>query len=97
MDKNIEIPAFSHIIKINDRKNITLTGVKKIKDFTDKEFSLETLLGTLLIKGQNLEIIKLDTTEGNISIKGKIDSLIYSDNNIKEESFLTKLFKWSNY
>lgn len=93
MDKNIEIPAFSHVIKINDRKNITLTGIKKIRDFNDKEFSLETILGTLLIKGSNLEIIKLDTTEGNISIKGKIDNLQYTDIAEKEESFLTKLFK----
>ena len=57
---------------------------------------MDTTLGFLNIKGSELEIIKLDTYQGNVSIKGKIDSLVYMDNGIiksKEESFLGKLFK----
>ena len=41
-------------------------------------------------------IIKLDTYQGNVSIKGRIDSITYLDNGLgknKEESFLGKLFK----
>jgi len=50
----------------------------------------------ITIKGSELEIIKLDTYQGNVSIKGKIDALNYSDidnKKNKEDSFLTKLFK----
>ena len=57
---------------------------------------MDTTLGFLHIKGSELEIIKLDTYQGNVSIKGKIDSLTYMDNGVtksKEESFLSKLFK----
>ena len=54
-------------------------------------------MGFLTIKGESLEIIKLDTYQGNVSIKGKVDSINYSDNNIskkdKENSLLSKLFK----
>ena len=45
---------------------------------------------------ESLEIIKLDTYQGNVSIKGKVDALIYLDNNQKkdkESSFISKLFK----
>ena len=92
MDKNV---TNNHIINILDRKSITLTGVKKIDNFDDKEFMIETNMGYLVIKGSGLEIIKLDTYQGEVSIKGKIDSLIYSDNNKKEkqEGLLSKIFK----
>ena len=57
---------------------------------------MDTTLGFLTVKGEGLEIIKLDTYQGNVSIKGKIDSLVYTDGNVqknKEDSFLGKLFK----
>ena len=38
-------------------------------------------------------MIKLDTVEGNVSIKGKINSFYYTDNASKENSLLMKLFK----
>ena len=94
MDKDILVG--SHNINITGRKNINITGVKKIDNFDENEFLLETNMGYLLIKGSSLEIIKLDTYQGDISIKGKIDSLNYleKDNkNQKKESVFSKLFK----
>lgn len=97
MDKVKEIEAsFNHGISISERKSIVVTGVKKIDSFDNFEFLMDTTLGYLTIKGNDLQIIKLDTYQGNISIKGRIDSLIYSDTDTKknkEESFLSKLFK----
>ena len=86
----------NHNISITGRKNINITGVKKIDNFDENEFLLETNMGYLLIKGNNLEIIKLDTYQGDISIKGKIDSLNYTESTNKKqknESVLSKLFK----
>ena len=97
MDKVKEIEAsFNHGISLSERKNIVVTGVKKIESFDSEEFMMDTTLGFLNIKGSELEIIKLDTYQGNVSIKGKIDSMIYTDilaGKSKEESFLGKLFK----
>lgn len=96
MEKMIEVPNMSHIIKLNERKNIIISGIKKINNFDDKEFSLDSIMGGIIIKGEHLEMIKLDTVEGNVSIKGKINSFYYTDNDSKENSLLMKLFKWSN-
>ena len=74
MDKLIDVPSFTHVVKLNDRKNIIISGIKKIINFDDKEFNLESIMGNIIIKGENLEIIKLDTIDGNVSIKGKINS-----------------------
>ena len=97
MDKVKEIEAsFNHGISLAERKNVVVTGVKKIESFDSEEFFMDTTLGFLTIKGSELEIIKLDTYQGNVSIKGRVDSLVYTDNGAsksKEESFLGKLFK----
>lgn len=90
-----EIAAFNHNITLTERKNLVVTGVKKIDNFDSNEFLIETTMGYLTIKGSDLEIIKLDTYQGNVSIKGQVSSLVYSDNGTKnkEESFISKLFK----
>ena len=93
MDKIIDVPALNHIIKLTDRKNIIISGIKKINSFDEKEFDLDSVMGSIIITGSNLEMIKLDTIEGNVSIKGQINSFTYSDTNDKESSILAKLFK----
>ncbi len=97
MDKTKELEnTFNHGISISERKNILVTGVKKIESFDNEEFFMETTLGFLVIKGEDLEIIKLDTYQGNVSIKGRLDSMAYIESGAKkdkESSIITKLFK----
>ena len=88
--------SFNHNINITERKNVLISGVKKIDNFDDQEFLIETTMGHLNIKGSELEIVKLDTYQGNVSIKGKFDSITYQDTpskGNKEDSFFSKLFK----
>ncbi|MCH5166790.1 MAG: sporulation protein YabP [Erysipelotrichales bacterium] len=88
----METQSMNHVVKIVDRKSIVISGIKRIINFDDKQFSLESNMGDIIIKGESLEMIKLDTIDGNVSIKGSIDSFTYS--NIKNnESLITKLFK----
>lgn len=94
MDK--EIISSNHTVNIVKRNNINISGVRKIENFNDNEFLLETIMGYMHIKGSELEIIKLDTYQGDVSIKGKIDSLTYTETQSKknkEESIFSKLFK----
>ena len=89
--------TFSHSVSIVERKNIVISGVKKIENFDSDEFFLETNMGFITIKGKELEIIKLDTFQGNVSIKGQINGLNYTENfdkKNKDEGFFSKLFKW---
>lgn len=95
MDKTLETIS-GHSVTINERKSIVITGVKKIENFDNEEFLLETNMGFINIKGSELEIIKLDTYQGNVSIKGKINSLLYKEainKKEKDEGVFSKLFK----
>ncbi len=85
----------SHEVKIVDRGIISLSGIKKINSFDNEEFLMESNMGMILLKGEKLEIIKLDTHDGNVKIKGKLNSFTYIENikKTKEESLIAKLFK----
>ena len=90
------INNYNHGISIIERNNLIVTGVKKIDNFDTEEFLMETIMGYLVVKGKDLELIKLDTIQGNVSIKGTVDSLSYVSRDgkkDKEESFIGKLFK----
>ena len=95
MESIIEINSVNHLVNINERKSIAITGIKKIESFDSEEFFLNFNLGPILLKGEGLEIIKLDTLEGNVSIKGKINSLSYLNaaQKSKESKVFNKLFK----
>ena len=56
MDK--ELITSSHSISVTERKSINITGVKKIDSFDNLEFLMDTVMGYITIKGEELEIIK---------------------------------------
>ena len=88
--------SYNHNISINERNSIHITGVLKVDSFDDEEFLLETNMGFLAIKGENLELIRLDTKDCVVSIKGLIISMSYIDDlkkSSKQSSFFEKVFK----
>ncbi len=89
----MEANNLSHAVKLIERKSIVINGIKRIINFDDKQFTLESNMGDIIIKGNSLEMIKLDTIDGNVSIKGNIDSIAYLDGGKNSESLINKLFK----
>ncbi len=76
---------------IEDRKNVSVSGVKSIIGFGDDYVSLETDLGRLLIEGEGMKIESLEKAEGTVCITGLISSTYYSE--LKSRSgFISKLF-----
>ena len=90
-----EFNNYNHGITLTERKNLIVSGVKKIENFDEEEFLMETTMGILTVKGEDLELIKLDTMQGNVSIKGKINSISYTDENKNKENqgVFNRLFK----
>jgi len=95
MENNID--NYNHAINLIERKNMLITGVKKIDNFDSEEFLMDTVMGYLIIKGKDLELLKLDTMQQTVSIKGQVNSMAYIENNKNKEkdtSIINRLFKW---
>ena len=96
MDKNdSSMNNFNHSISLLEKKTLVITGVKKIDNFDQNHFLLDTTMGYMVVKGEGLELIKLDTFAGNVTIKGIINNLDYiMENNKKnEEGIFSRLFR----
>lgn len=96
MEKQESISNYTHGISLVERKNLIITGIKKIENFDMEQFLLETSMGFIMVKGEDLELIKLDTIQGNVSIRGKISGINYLEENakkVKENGIFNRLFK----
>lgn len=82
-------------VKMLNRKLLELTGVINVESFDSEEFLLETELGFLTVKGQNLHMKHLSLEQGLVAIEGLVHSLAYLDGNTstKTKGLFGKLFK----
>ena len=95
-DGNKDKPTFQeHDVMMRGRKLLDITGVKQVESFDNEEFLLETVMGFLSVRGQNLQMKNLDVDKGIVSIKGKVFDLVYLDeqNGEKAKGFFSKLFR----
>ena len=78
---------------LSSRKNLSITGVKDVDKFDDKEIIAITNQGKLKINGANLKIGKLSVESGTLDLSGKINSLCYMDSRELTKNFFKNLFK----
>ena len=84
-----------HKMILVNRKSCSLTGITDVIAFDDKEVILETQMGTLWIKGENLHMKRLTLEQGEVEVDGIVDSYLYSGQKAFEQksSFLGRLFR----
>lgn len=80
---------------LENRNKLSISGVLDVISFDDQIVIVETDLGLLTVKGENLRINKLSLDTSEVIIEGEILSLSYSQKDLdkKGESLLSKIFK----
>lgn len=59
------VSAKGHSILIKDRESITITGVLDVLSFDENNIDIETEMGMLTIKGNELHVNKLNLEKRN--------------------------------
>lgn len=82
-------------IILENRKKLSISGVLDVLSFDDQIVILETDLGMLTVKGEDLRINKLSLDSTEVIIDGNINSLTYSQKQEGKSSggLLNKIFK----
>lgn len=75
---NPETGGASHTLSITGREQVLITGVLGVDNFDDEEVTLETDLGTLTIRGEELHIKQLDLETGRFEVEGYVNALQYT-------------------
>lgn len=89
MEENIRV---NHNIIVEDRKKMTLTGVKDVLSFDEETVVLDTSLGRLTVKGSGLHIVNFDTKSGDLSAEGRLYALVYTTEE-KNGGFFSRVFR----
>lgn len=92
--KNINTGIIQNLI-LENRNKLNISGVLDVLSFDDQLVIVETELGLLTVKGENLRINKLSIDTSEVIVEGEISSLSYSEKEFdkKSSSFLGKIFK----
>ena len=82
-------------IVLENREKLSISGVLDVLSFDDQIVILETELGLLTVKGENLKINKLSIDTEEVIVEGDIFNLGYSEKDIDKKAggFLGKIFK----
>lgn len=86
MEDILQLP---HKLTLNQREELTLSGVTEVVSFDENAVVLKTNLGTLNVLGENLVLKTLSTEGGQVSVSGKVHSLVYEEP--RPEGFFRRL------
>lgn len=81
---------------LENREKLSISGVKDVLSFDDQVVMVETELGLLTVKGENIRINKLSLDTSEVIVEGEISYLAYSDkeqDKVKGGSLISKIFK----
>ena len=68
-----------HRLTLDRRQKLTMTGVSEVLSFDDTAVTLTTDIGTLTVRGQNLQLKNLSTDGGQVAVEGTVYALIYEE------------------
>ncbi len=96
--KNNNLPNNNTIqnLILENREKLSISGVLDVLSFDDQIVILETELGLLTVKGENLRINKLSLDTAEVIVDGEIYNLGYSDKELEKKNgggFFNKIFK----
>lgn len=82
-----------HALSMENRRELTLTGVSRIISYDETGAALVTPLGNLTIGGQGLQVSELSVRTGQVRITGRIEFLQYSENRESSGGFFARLMR----
>ena len=81
----------SHRLTLQQREKLTLTGVSEVVSFDEAAVVLHTELGTLTVRGKELQLQTLSLEGGQVEIQGRISELSYEEP--REGGWLSRLLR----
>ena len=79
-DKELnQTPARLHGLRLEARERLSMVGVEDVSGFDEGTVLLQTSLGELCIRGEGLQIERIDLETGALELRGKIRELSYDE------------------
>ena len=72
-------PVVPHQVIMENRGALSVSGVSDVDSFDDTTVVVYTALGELTVRGEGLQIQRLNVETGDLSLLGTVDSLTYAE------------------
>ncbi len=83
-----------HHVVLEERKNLSVSGVEDVERFDENTIVLSTSRGTMVVTGENLHIEKLSLDGGDLKVEGDIDAVSYEDDGeTRNGGFFSRLLR----
>lgn len=87
-----ELSTLQHRLELNNREQLTVSGVEEVERFDEEEIVMRTAAGILVVGGSGLHIGKLNLDGGELHVDGAIHTLLYEDRSTSPQGgFLRRL------
>ena len=99
IDERKNVSSVTNVVQnliLENRKKLSVSGINDVLSFDDQVVMIETELGLLTVKGENLRINKLSIDTSEVIVEGEISFLSYSDKELEKQKsggFMSKIFK----
>ena len=99
IDERKNVSSVTNVVQnliLENRKKLSVSGVNDVLSFDDQVVMIESELGLLRVKGENLRINKLSIDTSEVIVEGEISFLSYSDKELEKQKsggFMSKIFK----
>jgi len=86
-------------LELTGRRLLVLDGVEQVGTFDEKEISLATNMGFLLLKGEGMHITELNLEKGKLTVEGLISLMQFVEGKSikgakdKGKNILNRIFK----
>ena len=68
-----------HKLTLEERKKLTMNGVKEVVSFDDTAVVLRPSLGTLIVQGRDQQLKTLSLDGGQVAVEGTVSALSYEE------------------
>lgn len=75
-EERMQLP---HKLTLNERQQLSMTGVTEVVSFDENAVVLHTQLGRLTVHGKQLQLRQLALDGGQVAVDGSISAIVYEE------------------
>ena len=76
----------SHTVRLENRSDLTMTGVSEVLSYDDGYMELALDEGGVTVEGEGLRITEFDSERRTLTAHGTVSSLTYTDRTARKRS-----------
>lgn len=80
-----------HSVILEGRERLEISGVTEVRRYDERQISLSTVAGEMVIRGRDLKMGEMSCRSGEMQVQGRVDEIVYADETRSGKGFWARL------